>query len=103
MTREPYLSQVAEAPVETELEGGFSRRLLAWGVGVAVTSFAIFLLLLAYGRDLEGRPTAGANTFSRSALGFQAVAELLRTVGLGVVSRQAPAGSGVDPSARRDP
>ena len=89
--------QDTDVAVETELEGGFSRRWVAWGVGVAVASFAIFLLLLAYGRDLEGRPAPGANTFSRSALGYEAVAELLRALGLGVVSRQAPAGSGVGP------
>ncbi|HEV7785124.1 MAG TPA: DUF4350 domain-containing protein [Thermoanaerobaculia bacterium] len=88
---------VQDAPVEAELEGGFSRRRLAWAVGVGVASFTIFLLLLAYGRDLEGRPAPGANTFSRSALGYQGVAELLRALGLGVVSRQAPAGSGVGP------
>jgi hypothetical protein len=86
-----------DAAGETELEGGFSRRRLAWGVGVAVASFAIFLLLLAYGHDLQGRPAPGANTFSRSALGFQGAVELLRAMGLGVVSRQAPAGSGVGP------
>lgn len=104
MTYEPRLrssdrlpDQDAETPVETELEGGFSRRWLAWGVGIAVTSFAIFLLLLAYGRDLEERPAPGANSFSRSALGYQGAVELLRALGLGVVSRQAPAGSGVDP------
>jgi hypothetical protein len=89
--------QDADAAVETELEGGFSRRWLAWGVGVAIASFAIFLLLLAYGHDLEGRPAPGANTFSRSALGYEAAAELLRALGLGVVSRQAPAGSSVGP------
>jgi hypothetical protein len=85
-----------DAAVEAELEGGFSRRRLAWAVGVAVASFTIFLLLLAYGRDLE-RPAPGPNTFSRSALGYQGAAELLRAMGLGVVSRQAPAGSGVGP------
>jgi len=93
----PGQETAADTTVETELEGGFSRRWLAWGVGIAVTSFAIFLLLLAYGRDLEARPAPGANTFSRSALGYQGVAELLRALGLGVVSRQAPAGSGVGP------
>ncbi|HSS48130.1 MAG TPA: DUF4350 domain-containing protein [Thermoanaerobaculia bacterium] len=88
---------VQDAAAEAELEGGFSRRRLAWAVGVAVASFTIFLLLLAYGRDLEGRPAPGANTFSRSALGYQGAVELLRALGLGVVSRQAPAGSGVGP------
>jgi hypothetical protein len=86
-----------DVPAETELEGGFSRRRLAWAVGGAVSSFAIFLLLLAYGHDLEGRPVPGTNTFSQSALGYQGAVELLRALGLGVVSRQATAGSGVDP------
>lgn len=94
---EPVVEPVEDAPAEAELEGGFSRRRLAWAVGVAVASFAIFLLLLAYGHDLEGRPVPGPNTFSRSALGYEGAAELLRTLGLGVVSRQAPAGSGVGP------
>ncbi|MBW8873991.1 MAG: hypothetical protein JF614_03440 [Acidobacteria bacterium] len=86
-----------ETAAETELEGGFSRRRVAWAVGIAATSFAIFLLLLAFGRDLEGRPAPGADTFSRSALGYRGVAELLRALGLGATSRQASAGSGVGP------
>lgn len=86
-----------DALPEAELEGGFSRRRVAWAAGVAVASFAIFLLLLAYGHDLEDRPVPGPNTFSQSALGYQGAVELLRTLGLGVVSRQATAGSGVDP------
>ncbi|HEX4964920.1 MAG TPA: DUF4350 domain-containing protein [Thermoanaerobaculia bacterium] len=93
---EPLLDADAET-LAGELEGGFSRRTLAWSVGIAVGSFAIFLLLLAFGRDLERRPAPGANTFSHSALGYRAAAELLRAMGLGVVSRQATAGSGVGP------
>lgn len=94
---EPVVEPVEDALLATELEGGFSRRRLAWAVGIAISSFAIFLLLLAYGHDLEGRPVPGPNTFSRSALGYEGAAELLRAMGLGVVSRQAPAGSGVGP------
>jgi hypothetical protein len=94
---EPVVEPVEDALPETELEGGFSRRRLGWAVGIAVASFAIFLVLLAYGHDLEGRPVPGPNTFSRSALGYEGAAELLRAMGLGVVSRQAPAGSGVGP------
>ncbi len=93
----PIVEPVEDILPETELEGGFSRRRLAWAVGVAVASFAIFLLLLAYGHDLEGRPVPGPNTFSQSALGYQGAVELLRAMGLGVVSRQATAGSGVGP------
>jgi hypothetical protein len=82
-----------EAP---EIEGGFSRRGLGWIVGGTVLSFVAFVLLSVYGRDLESRPTPQANTFSYSALGHRGLAEFLRSMGLGVVSRQAPAG-GVGP------
>lgn len=82
-----------EAP---EIEGGFSRRALGWIVGSTVVSFLAFVLLSVYGRDLERRATPQANTFSYSALGHRGLVELLRSMGLGVVSRQAPAG-GVGP------
>lgn len=88
----PETLKTPETPEVTELEGGFSRRKLAWAVGVAVASFVIFLLLLAFGRDLEGPPPPGPNTFSTSALGHQAAVELLRELGLGVLSRQSPGG-----------
>jgi hypothetical protein len=78
-----------EAP---EIEGGFSRRGLGWIVGGTVLSFVAFVLLGVYGRDLESRPTPEANTFSYSALGHRGLADFLRSMGLGVLSRQAPAG-----------
>lgn len=93
----PGTPEIPEPPESEELEGGFSRRKLGWAVGIAVTSFVIFLLLLAFGRDLEGPPPPGPNTFSTSALGHQAAAELLRELGLGVLSRQSP-GGGTDSS-----
>jgi hypothetical protein len=80
-----------------ELEGGFSRRAVRWIVSVAAVSFIIAVLLSAFGQDLESRPSPGANTFSESALGHQALAELLRSLGLGVVSRQSPGGGGTGP------
>jgi hypothetical protein len=90
---EPPLAADAEAP---EIEGGFSRRTLAWVVGCASVSFVAAILLSVYGHDLASRPTAEANSFSYSAVGYHGVAELLRSMGLGVVPRQAPAG-GVGP------
>jgi hypothetical protein len=83
----------AEAP---ELEGGFSRRTLAWVIGCASVSFVAAVLLSVYGHDLASRPSPEANTFSYSAVGHHAVVEFLRSIGIGVVSRQAPAG-GVGP------
>jgi hypothetical protein len=76
-----------------EIEGGFSRRALGWIVGGTLLSFVAFVLLGVYGKDLERRPTPRANTFSYSALGHRGLAEFLRSMGLGVLSRQAPAGS----------
>lgn len=73
-----------------EMEGGFSRSIIGWIVGVGVVSFALALLLSAFGEDLFEKPTPDTNSFSRSALGHRALAELLRSLGIGVVSRRAP-------------
>ncbi len=88
----------AKEAMETpgEIEGGFSRRTLAWVIGCASVSFVAAILLSVYGRDLVSRSTPEANTFSYSAVGHHGVVEFLRSMGLGVVSRQAPAG-GVGP------
>jgi hypothetical protein len=80
-----------------ELEGGFSRRALSWIVGSVAASFVISLLLGVFGQDLDRRPTPGPNTFSYSALGHKGFADFLRSMGLGVVSRQSPAGGGLGP------
>jgi hypothetical protein len=94
------VSEPTPAPVEAvetpEIEGGFSRRTLAWIIGCASVSFVAAVLLSVYGRDLASRPSPEANTFSYSAVGHHAVVEFLRSLGLGVISRQAPAG-GVGP------
>jgi hypothetical protein len=79
-----------------ELEGGFSRKVLAWVIGVASVSFLSAVILGVYGKELEPRPRPEANSFSYSALGYRAAAGFLRRMGLGVVSRQAPAG-GIGP------
>jgi hypothetical protein len=86
---------LAEEPRE-EIEGGFSRRTIGWIAGIAVVSFLASALLSVYGRDLIPKPFSGANTFSDSALGHRALAELLRAMGLGVASRQSVSG-GVGP------
>jgi len=83
-----------EAP---ELEGGFSRRALGWLIGSVAVSFVAYVLLGVYGQDLERRPTPEANTFSYSALGHRGLAAFLRSMELGVVSRQASSGGGLGP------
>ena len=93
---EPVLEEGLPADEETgepgELEGGFSRRALGWIVASVVISFVAFVLLANFGADLDQRPNPDANTFSHSALGHRALAGLLRSAGLGVVSRQAAGG-----------
>lgn len=85
--------------VETveEIEGGFSRRAVAWIVGTVAVSFVAFVLLGVYGADLEKRPNAEANTFSYSALGHRALFELLGSMGLAVSSRRMPGSGGLGP------
>ncbi|HET9213066.1 MAG TPA: hypothetical protein VFR03_21845 [Thermoanaerobaculia bacterium] len=93
---EPVPNEIEASELAGEIEGGFSRRTLGWIIGCASVSFVAAVLLSVYGRDLVSRPTPEANTFSYSAVGHRAVVEFLRSMGLGVVSRQAPAG-GVGP------
>jgi hypothetical protein len=91
---EPLAELADDAP--EELEGGFSRRALAWIVGSVAISLIATVLLTAYGRDLEPPPVTGASSFSDSALGHRAVVSFLGKLGLGVASRQAPA-DGIGP------
>ncbi len=88
------LPPVAAEETADEIEGGFSRRAVAWIVGSVAASFVAAVLLGVYGADLERRPEPGPNTFSHSALGHRALTEFLRSMGFGVASRQSPAGRG---------
>lgn len=80
-----------------ELEGGYSRRALRWVIGVAVASFLAAILLTAFGPELAPAPSAGADSFSYSALGHHGLVELLRGAGLTVVARTVPGGAGGGP------
>ncbi len=86
------LPPVALDEAAEEIEGGFSRRAVAWIVGTVAASLVASVLLGVYGKDLERRPNAQANTFSYSALGHRALVEMLRSLGLEVRSRRVPAG-----------
>jgi hypothetical protein len=71
-----------------EVGGGFSRRAVGWLAGVAGGSLLAALLLTAYGQDL-GRPADPQPTsWSVSAIGHHALAELLRGLGVGVAVKQ---------------
>lgn len=85
-----------------EIEGGFSRRVLGWIIGIAAASFLAALLLSAFGEELGSWSTPDANTFSYSAIGHRAVVELLASLGLGVVSRQSR-GAGASGAGPRTP
>lgn len=82
---------------ERELEGGFSRRVLGWVVGIAVASFLAALLLSAFGEDLSSWTTPDANSFSYSAIGHHALIELLTSLGVGVVPRKSRGVTGLGP------
>jgi hypothetical protein len=85
-----------EAPA-TEIEGGFSRRVVAWMAGVAGVSLLAAVLVSAFGAELEQRDTARPSTWSEGALGHRALFELLAAEGIGVVARQSRAAMGIGP------
>lgn len=90
-------SSAAAGPSTAELPAGFSRRgLLAGGI-VAAFSFLFAVLWAAFGDSWRGAPqTAEPSTFSVSALGHRAAAELLSASGLGVATRQSFRPMGLD-------
>lgn len=71
----------------------FSARVLRWVVGVSVVSFAAALVMGAFGEDLVEPSSAGPSSFSWSALGHRAAAELLEKDGIRVLVRQDPRGA----------
>src|SRR5262249_49800405 len=85
--REPGVAMEAPTP-RPELPGGYSPSTLRWIVAVAALSFLAALLLTVFGRDLSRPPTATSNSFSRSLLGYRALADFLAALNLGVVSRE---------------
>lgn len=80
-----------------ELEGGYSRRVLRWVIGIAVASFLAAVVLTAFGPELAPKPSAGADSFSYSAIGHRGLVELLRGAGLTVTTRTIPGGPGGGP------
>lgn len=80
-----------------ELEGGYSRRVLGWVIGIAVVSFLLAIVLSALGPELAPPPSSGTDSFSFSAIGHRGLVELLRAEGLTVVSRKSPGGVGAGP------
>lgn len=72
----------------------FRARTLAWLVGAGAVSLCAAVLLLVFGDDLSGPPrTAGANAYSRSAIGHRGFVETLRRTGVPVVISQGSSGA----------
>jgi hypothetical protein len=65
--------------------GAFSRRGAAWLAALAVGSLAAAGFLGAFGDALYDPPSFSQDTFSRSAVGHRAFAELLRALGFRVI------------------
>jgi hypothetical protein len=77
--------------------GGFSRKTLGWIIGLSVGSFVLAIVLMAFADDLGEPVSAGADAFSRSAIGHRAALELLRRTGVEVVVRQSERPPRLDP------
>lgn len=95
------MSEPAAEPLERdrgeELPGGYSRRTVVWISLLSGLSFAAAVFFIAFGEELEGPSNPHANTFSKSALGHQGLAELLEALGLGTVSRRGRGGAAPGP------
>jgi hypothetical protein len=96
---EPAADAIAGArpAAPDELEGGFSRKAVAWLAGAAAASLAAAALVTAFGNELARQPSSRPDTWSEGALGHRALFELLAREGLGVVTRQSRAGMGIGP------
>lgn len=87
----------ATTTAESELEGGFSRRVVTWMAVVAALSLAAAALFAAFGVELVPREMSRPSSWSEGALGHRALFELLAAEGLGVVTRQGRAAMGIGP------
>ena len=73
-----------------EPEEPFARRTVVWLVGLSLLSMAAGILFSVFGGELGSRPSWGPSSFSPSARGHSAFAEVLRRLGLPLlVSRDA--------------
>ena len=66
----------------------FPRRLLIAWIGAALLTFAAALYFMGGGGRESGGDAVGPSTFSRSAIGYAGIAEILRRLGTPVVKSQ---------------
>jgi len=71
----------------------FSRRALFWVIGVGVASFVLAIVLAIFMDDPDGTPTAGNDSYSRSALGHKGFVELLEDYDIRVVRSRHTSGT----------
>ncbi len=73
-------------------DGAFHGRTLAWVVGLAVGSFTVGVVLAVFGPAIATPRSAGADSYSRSAVGFDGLVKALEALDVPVlVSRNASA------------
>ncbi|MDQ3363935.1 MAG: hypothetical protein M3680_00685 [Myxococcota bacterium] len=71
----------------------FSRTTIALIIGVAAASLAVAAALTVFGDDLGGKePSAGADTYSVSAIGHRGLVEMLTKLDIPVVKSRAASG-----------
>lgn len=63
----------------------FSRRLLIGWVGAAVATFALSLYFMGHPGEPGGTDTVGPSTYSRSAIGYAGIADVLQRLGVAVI------------------
>ncbi len=56
----------------------FSRRAVVWLIAIGAAAFIAMSYFLIYGESIRPRQAAGANSYSRSAIGHKAFVDLLR-------------------------
>ncbi len=69
-------------------ESGIARRPITWAAAAAAVSFAVALVMMAYGPELTEVQSAQPDTFSSSALGHRALVKFLEASGLPVHVRR---------------
>jgi len=75
----------------------YTRRTLAWVIGLSVGSFLLAVALTAFADDLGQPMSAGPNTFSHSAIGHGAMVEFLERAGIEVRIRRMERLDNIDP------
>ena len=72
---------------------GFSSKVVGWLAGIATASFLLTFLIAAFGPELGGTTSAGANSYSTSAVGHLAWMETMQALGIEVIRQRSLPGS----------